>query len=875
MTNADKHIIEHIGTKRHSGRYPWGTSGYGVGSGLLNQIEHLQEQGLSEVEISKSLEMSTTELREIKSIEKSRARAAQRSQALRLKDKGVSNVAIGERLGINESTVRSLLDPVLHERSMIIDRITDFFKNLIKKKGPIDVGAGVESSLGISRTKLNAAVRNAERQGYNVYYIQTPQLTTGHMTSIKVLAPPDMTYQEVYKNRSEIGTITERSPDNGRSFLGLKPIQSVSADRVQIVYKSDKDGLIELRPGREDLDLGNSQYAQVRIGVDDSHFLKGMAVYGDKFPDGADILYHTNKASGDPKDIFKEMTGDPDNQFGATIKAGGQQGALNIVYEEGDWNQWSRTISSQVLSKQRPTLARRQLELDSALRQEEYTEIMSVTNPVVRKKLLEAFSDQCDAAAVNLKAASLPRQSSHVLLPVPGLKETEVYAPMFRNGEQVALIRHPHGGIFEIPEVVVNNKSPEAKRIMGNAVDAIGINPSVARKLSGADFDGDTVIVIPNERGHIKSAPALSGLKNFDPRESYPGYSGMPKMSSTGTALHMGNVTNLITDMTIKGASQDELARAVRHSMVIIDAEKHGLNYRQSAIDNGISALKTKYQGSSRQGASTIVSRASAQKRIPHREPGEFRIDPETGKLKRFYIDPTTGEKLYSDTGYEYVSPSTGKTVQRQTISTQMAEAKSAYELSSGTTMETVYAKYADTLKGLANKARRDMVNTPNLKYDPDAKISFKDEVSSLDSKIRIAERNRPLERKAQLVADFVYRSKLKDNPNMEQAHRKRLKDQALIGARIRLGAKKPEIELTDNEWTAFDIGAISHNKALTILRYADLEKIKEHAMPRVRTVMTDIKIARAKMMSAAGYTPAEIASALGVSASTIVTTLE
>ena len=48
----------------------------------------------------------------------------------------------------------------------------------------------------------------------------------------------------------------------------------------------------------------------------------------------------------------------------------------------------------------------------------------------------------------------------------------------------------------------------------------------------------------------------------------------------------MGDVSNLITDMTIKGANNDELARAVRHSMVVIDSEKHNLDVKASARDN-------------------------------------------------------------------------------------------------------------------------------------------------------------------------------------------------------------------------------------------------------------------------------------------------
>ena len=69
-------------------------------------------------------------------------------------------------------------------------------------------------------------------------------------------------------------------------------IKSVDSKRVKIIYAedggTDKDGVMELRRGVEDLDLGGSQYAQVRIGVDGTHFIKGMAIYRDDMPDGVE-----------------------------------------------------------------------------------------------------------------------------------------------------------------------------------------------------------------------------------------------------------------------------------------------------------------------------------------------------------------------------------------------------------------------------------------------------------------------------------------------------------------------------------------------------------------------------------------------------------
>ena len=104
-----------------------------------------------------------------------------------------------------------------------------------------------------------------------------------------------------------------------------------------------------------------------------------------------------------------------------------------------------------------------------------------------------------------------------MILPVSSMKPTEIFAPNYDNGTRVALIRYPHGGKFEIPELIVNNRNREASRLLKDAKDGVGIHHSVAEHLSGADFDGDTVLVIPNGKGKIKADPMLEGLKNFNP----------------------------------------------------------------------------------------------------------------------------------------------------------------------------------------------------------------------------------------------------------------------------------------------------------------------------------------------------------------------
>ena len=196
---------------------------------------------------------------------------------------------------------------------------------------------------------------------------------------------------------------------------------------------------------------------------------------------------------------------------------------------------------------------------------------MALTNPAVKKQLLKEFADGADSSAKHLKAAGLPRTRNQVILPINSLKDNEIYAPNYRNGETVVLVRHPHGGIFEIPELTVNNRNREANRVIKNAADAVGINSKVASRLSGADFDGDTVLVIPNNAKQVKTSAPLAGLKNFDPQSQYK-IDRPNELTSKGKQKQMGAISNLITDMTIKGANSNEIARAVRHSMVVIDS---------------------------------------------------------------------------------------------------------------------------------------------------------------------------------------------------------------------------------------------------------------------------------------------------------------
>jgi hypothetical protein len=888
--------LAHYGTPRHSGRYPWGSGEdpYQNATSFMAAYNELKKKGLTEAAIAKGLGFdSTSDLRARISISSNDIRSNKIRELQKLLDKGMSMSAATRQMGIPEASGRALMDPVLQERAQRLRVTADILKKNVDEYTYVDVGKGTENHMGISDTQLKTAIAILKTEGYRVGFTNVQQVGTGLNTSLKVLVPENITNSDIFHNKDKIHAITEYiDPDTGKQAEDLGPIVPISPKRVGVLYGPDggakADGVMYLRPGVPDISLGNSRYAQVRVQIgtgDDIHYIKGMAMYKDDLPAGVDILFNTNKKdTGNKLDALKapdEKKATADNPFGAITRPKAyvdpktgetKRSILNIVNEEGDWYTWSNTFSSQFLSKQTPQLAKSQLELTQKSKEADLSEILSLTNPAVKRKLLETFADEADSSSVKLKATGLPRTASHVILPINSLKDNEIYAPKYNDGEVVTLVRHPHGGIFEIPTLIVNNSNKEAQRSIKGAKDAVGINAKVAERLSGADFDGDAVLVIPNNNGRVKTSSALLALKNFDPKELYT----LPKDSLKGLKgaknpgglkqQLMGDVSNLITDMTIKGAHQEEIARAVKHSMVVIDAEKHNLDYKQSAIDNNINELKRKYQGSAKSGASTLISRTTSVERVPLRK---NRPAAEGGA-----IDKSTGERVYVPTGESYVDKK-GKLVIKMFKSTKGAEAKDAHTLSSGTVIENIYADHSNALKALANKARLESTKIQNIPYSQSAKVAYSNEVKSLNAKLNVAEMNAPKERQAQLIARAIVNAKVESNPGMDKADLKKVQGLALTEARARAGAGKIKIDITPNEWAAIQSGALSASRLKKIVDNTDVELLRELATPRNKPIMNNANIALAQSMLASGYTAAEVASRLGVSTSTLYGALQ
>lgn len=890
MDLVEEDILMHYGVKRRSGRYPWGSGDnpYQHGGDFLARVEELQRLGKTEKQIADELHLSTTDLRMQVRVAKHERRALQADRARSLREDGKTLDEIASILGYaNDSSVRALLNENTAANKNKAQATAEILKKELAEKGAIDVGTGVERQLGVSTGVLQEALFILETEGYNRYGVGVPQVNDPKKRTITpVISVPEIDQREVYQNLDLVKSVGDyHSTDGGESWDKREYPASIDSSRVKILYGDEggalKDGVIEIRRGVADLDLGDSHYAQVRILVDGTHYLKGMAMYSDDMPDGADIVFNTNKHTGTPKmDVLKKIQDDPDNPFGALIKANGQShyidadgneklSAINKLKEEGDWDKMSKNLSSQFLSKQPIQLIKKQLDLTYADAADEFSEICSLNNPTVKRKLLLDFADECDSAAVHLKAAALPRQSTQVILPLNAMKETEIFAPNYRDGEKVVLIRYPHGGTFEIPELTVNNKNPTAVSVLGkNIRDAVGINPKVAERLSGADFDGDQVVVIPTGgRVKIQSTPALKDLKDFDPKTDYSteGKTGVRLLAKgAATQRQMGEISNLITDMTLKGATEPEIARAVKHSMVVIDAAKHKLDYRQSEKDNGIAELKKKYQGFDDEtghhgGASTLLSRRKQDVEVPERQGSGV-------------IDPLTGKVVYKESGRTYVDPRTGKTVAATTKVKRILAVDDVRSMSSGTLQEEAYADYANKMKDLANKARLEYKATPTLKRSASAAKAFEPEVNRLMAALKVAQLNAPLEREALRIANARVKAKVQANNITDKDEISKIRRAAISDARNSTGAsgKRTRITISDGEWTAIQSGAISDTTLSEILRYAEPKTVRERATPRRTTQLSDARISRIKAMANSGHTNAEIAEALGISTSAV-----
>ena len=316
----------------------------------------------------------------------------------------------------------------------------------------------------------------------------------------------------------------------------------------------------------------------------------------------------------------------------------------------------------------------------------------------------------------------------------------------------------------------------------------------------------------------------------------------------------MGKISNLISDMTLFGAKDDELERAVRHSMVVIDAEKHKLDYQQSYRDNRIAQLKKNYQVKVDEngniigygGASTIISRAKRETDVPKRR-GEARVnrkdkpwyDPSKPEGTKIYFNAYDNDLYFVDGTYDKKNntrtlitkdkkkitydvsdrgarekynpimrkdPKTNEvyftnkdesiiynTKMRTQKSTEMNETTDARTLMSVRKhpMEQIYASYANSMKALANNARMEIIKTENLKYDRNAAKIYAKEVSSLEAKLNEAYKNTAKERLATRLAASEIKRKQDANSDLKGEDLRKVSQRAITKYREQVGSIK------------------------------------------------------------------------------------
>ena len=187
---------------RGSGRYPKGSGeNPNQHSGdFISRVKELKKQGMPEADIAKAVGLkNSSELKNAYSTAVNEKRILRVKAAKAMIEDGKSQAEVARHFGVNESTVRSWLNADSEERTMKAQKTADFLRAQVEEKGMIDVGAGVEYELGISRNKLKQALYILEQEGYPVWGGGAPQPTNpGKQTNLRVLCKPGTPHSDIY-----------------------------------------------------------------------------------------------------------------------------------------------------------------------------------------------------------------------------------------------------------------------------------------------------------------------------------------------------------------------------------------------------------------------------------------------------------------------------------------------------------------------------------------------------------------------------------------------------------------------------------------------------------------------------------------------------
>lgn len=138
--------LEHYGTKRHSGRYPWGSgeTPYQHSGDFLSRVDQLKNKGMAEGEILDAInstlpddyKLGATEFRVAKTKAGHDRKAQQWDDIQKLKKKNpdMGWTEIGQKLGLPESTVRSMYKNGVGTKKDQAEKIAETLKRKLTRR---------------------------------------------------------------------------------------------------------------------------------------------------------------------------------------------------------------------------------------------------------------------------------------------------------------------------------------------------------------------------------------------------------------------------------------------------------------------------------------------------------------------------------------------------------------------------------------------------------------------------------------------------------------------------------------------------------------------------------------------------------------------
>ena len=183
----DPKAIAHIGVKRRSGRYPWGSGErpYQRSEDFLARVEQLKAEGMTEKDLMEYFKITSTDLRRQIRVAKHERRDLEVARAKSLREDGLSLAEIAQKMGYaNDSSIRSLLNESTAINKNRAYVTADILEKELQTKNMLDVGAGVEQELGVTKGVLDEALFIMNTRGYDIYPVGMSQVTNNKQQTI-------------------------------------------------------------------------------------------------------------------------------------------------------------------------------------------------------------------------------------------------------------------------------------------------------------------------------------------------------------------------------------------------------------------------------------------------------------------------------------------------------------------------------------------------------------------------------------------------------------------------------------------------------------------------------------------------------------------